>query len=284
MFYWRDKVFLFKHRRERIPDSVLLQTCTDLKLPKMVKIIIFIFFIHVIHGEVKKFNCKIIENIEDLNRISHYDKGPFLSTKVCFLANLTLTLPEKHFLPVTNDSVKGINAIYFEKSKINVLTDNVCEALPFIKVFSAKKLGLISVDETAFQKCTKISIIFLNDNSLTTLPPKIFYWNAELTKVNLPSNKLTNIDENLFKNKKNLTSVNLTNNRFRFLPPILFKNLPNLKELVLSNNQLCELSFLEKMPTSKALTELLLNGNELSDIHVESLHKTFPYLKRIVLV
>lgn len=236
-------------------------------------VIIFIIFIQAINGEVQKYSCEIVKNVDYYN--------DFLITNVCVLEGLNLTLTKKHFQPVASQPFHEVVAVYFKNSKLEVLTDDLCETFPLVKVFDAYKLSLTSVDENAFSKCTKLEIVYLYHNSLTTLPPKIFYQNEELTKVDLSLNKLTSIDGNLFKNNKKLTVVALNNNYFHFLPTNLFKLVPNLRELNVRANQLIEVSFLDQMPTLKSMTSIFLSYNKLSDVDVENLHKEFPNLKTL---
>lgn len=243
--------------------------------------IVFIFFVQVICSEVKKYNCVMVKHVSesDVRQFDLFDD--FLNTNACILEDLTLTSSEKHFLPVTTHPTHEIDAVSFRNSKLEVLTGNVCETLSFVKVFDARSMGLTTVDETAFQSCTKMEIVNLHNNSIATLPPKIFHWNVELSIFYFGGNKLTSIDENLFNNNKKLTAVFLDNNLFRFLPKNLFKGLPNLIALGVHSNQLCELSFLEEMPWLWSLTTIHLQRNKLSDVDVEALHKKFPNLKLI---
>lgn len=251
--------------------------------------IILSFFIQVIHCEVNEYTCEIIkkEGTESNRRnwINYHSRKinvygqVYLLNHVCFLTGLHLTLSDKNFLPVTYHPINEIEVVLMKDSKLEVLTDDVCEAFPSIEAFDAAYLGLISIDETAFQKCTKVEIVGLNSNSLTSLPPKIFYWNVKLTTIDLSYNKLTSIDENLFQENRKLSVVNLKGNRISFLPMNLFINHPNLRELCVSANQLRELSF---FGVFVSLTTIFVDRNKLSNIDIEMLHNKFPNLKRFV--
>lgn len=167
------------------------------------------------------------------------------------------TASEKHFQVIPHMGVSEIDVVQFENSKLEILTGDICEALPFLDTYWAESLGLISVDANAFEKCTKLKMIFLDYNSLTTLPSGVFDFNVALTEVYLLGNKLSKIDENLFKNNLNLERISL------------------------SYNQLQEFSFSTEMPVMTKLTLIYLKENELTDVGVETLLEKCPYLHRI---
>lgn len=219
-------------------------------------------------GKVKFYNCEIK---------LHFTNGH----STCILKDLNVTSAEKHFLLQTTQSVNDTVAVQIENSKIEVLTGDICESLPFVKLYDASEVGLSSVEENAFGKCTKMKRLYLYGNSLTNLPPRVFETNQQLTRVYLRGNQLSVTDENLFKNNKKLNHIDIESNRLRFLPTNLFKNLVNLRSLYLQDNQLSDLSFIEEIPMMKSLAFIRLSHNNLSDANVEKLLVSFPNLNKL---
>lgn len=204
-----------------------------------------------------------------------------ISDETCILQNLYLTTTNKHFQLEPNHVISKIEDVWIRASKIEVLTNDICQTLLYVKVFDSSKAGLIDVDENAFVKCTKLETIDLSMNSLTSLPPGTFFWNSNLKYVYLWNNKLTEIDENFFKYNENLIKIALNGNFLKVVPTNLFRNLVNLKNLWMQANQISDLSFLEEMPTVKSLKEIRLDFNKIADVFLERLLMNFPNLKEI---
>lgn len=175
----------------------------------------------------------------------------------CALSFINLTAANKNFGLILHRPQYLIQDFHFISSKLEVLTDDVCEALPFIRNFEACGLGLTSIETKAFKKCFKLSVINLKWNSLKILPLGLFSSNVDLTKVMLHSNALTEIDENLFK-------VNI-----------------NLQELDLQYNKLTKFSLGSEVPVMEKLTKVNLRNKTLGDFNVRKLLQKCPNLKEV---
>lgn len=173
----------------------------------------------------------------------------------CYLSNVNQTSSMKHFKVISHRrDVSEVDRVDFLGSKIQILTEEVCEALPYVQVFYADSLNLTSVDDNAFKKCLKLTHVLLQGNSLTNLPSGVFDFNIELSYVRLDDNKLTEIDESIFKNN------------------------PNLRIIYLNNNKLRIFSFLSEMP---ALRWIYLDNNDLYEVDIETLLEKCPVLEEI---
>lgn len=173
----------------------------------------------------------------------------------CALWNVAQTSPNKHFKVIPHLDASVVDGVYFEDSKMEIFTQDVCDALPFITYVWTSNQGLTSVDDNAFRKCTKLKEVTLRGNSLINLPPGLFDSNVDLTEVWLNDNKLTKIDANLFKNN------------------------PNLEIISLEYNELQEFSFSPETPVLKQLREISLRHNKLRDVDAETLVEKCPNLK-----
>lgn len=231
--------------------------------------------------------CAILIQGSDIHQVKAYsckiDKYTWPSITTCTLGGLNLTTSEKHFQIVPNYDVNEIKGFRFRVSRLVVLTNDVCEVLPFLTHFRAKWLGLTSIEDNAFEKCTKLKVLELSLNSLTTLPTQLFASNEDLLEVYLYDNQLVELDRDLLQNNKNLVKIALQNNRLRSLSSDFFKNNQKFYSLSLNDNQLRELSFIEGMPVSVNLTEIDVRKNKLSDVDVEKLMEKGPNLKFIYL-
>lgn len=248
-----------------------------LVLPKMV---LFSLFLTIFCPSFLLFHVSAGQNLTT-HSCEMYTKWP--SINVCLLRNLNLTTDQKHFQLIPGHPVSKINGFRVISSRMEVVTREICETLPFLTYFEATEVGIASIEPDAFEKCPKLMKVDLGENPLWQIPPGLFDSNKDLIEVAFWSNKLSNIDENLFRNNPDLTRVFLSQNRLSTLPSKLFENNPKLYLLHLDNNKFRHLSFLTEFPTLPNLTELRLDWNKLSDLEPLTLLSKFPNLTTIEL-
>lgn len=161
---------------------------------------IIVFCAFLVHGHVNNFTCQISDRDWSSQSIT-------LTIKTFFLYNLTLTSSKKHFQLEVNYSVYDVKGFKFQKSTVEVLTSDVCEALPSITHDSAESSGLIIVEANAFENCADLEYVELNRNSLANLPSGLYDCNKDLREVQKYTNKLTKLNENLFRHNIDLAQL-----------------------------------------------------------------------------
>lgn len=236
-----------------------------------ISIIIFcVFILQTTLGQVTTYTC-------------HINDFYFLPDNVntCTLKHLSLAIKEKNFQLVPNHDVTEIKGFNFFNSTVEVLTSDACDTLPFLSHFRVTDASLTIIDENAFEKCTKLETVKLNENYLKTLKSGVFASNPDLAIVDLTNNRLFELSDDLFKNNHNLAKVKLGYNRLDSLPSDLFKNNAKLTELSVNDNRLTELSFLDGMPVSVHLMFFNPKNNKLTDVDVEKIHEKIPKLTTI---
>lgn len=132
--------------------SVFITTFTFLSL---------FLLIQSINAQSDRFKCLISEN----PNWSHI--------KTCFL-NVGRNRTQTRFQLEPNHPVWKIKGFTFESSQVDVLTSDVCETLPYVTHFAASGVGLRRIDTDSFRKCSRLEVIDLDTNSLTSLPMGIF--------------------------------------------------------------------------------------------------------------
>uniref|UniRef100_A0A336LNH1 CSON009147 protein n=1 Tax=Culicoides sonorensis TaxID=179676 RepID=A0A336LNH1_CULSO len=201
------------------------------------------------------------------------------SMKDCAILNINLKASNKHFQLIPHhNKVSLIYTIKFVNSNIEVLTSDVCDALPYIGVFTGNNIKLVAIDENAFENCLVVFDINLYNNSLTTLPSKVFAKNIDLALLTLNNNSITHLPEDLLLNNVELRDLILFENNLTSLPSKLFSNTKNLDYLDLDDNQLTDISFLDDMPVVNSLITIRLAMNWLSEIDVAKITRVFPNL------
>lgn len=215
----------------------------------------------------------------DVCDIGDYIVWPAFTT--CTLSYLNLISDHKHFMLIPDYPPNEIKGLRIHSSNMEVLTSDICEALPFLTHFLAQEAGVTSIDLNAFQSCTKLKEISVGNSALTNVPSGVFDSNTEVEGIYIWRTKLTEIDEDLFQHNKKLLRVSFANNQLSSLPEKLFRNNPQLQELKLKHNHFSDVSFVQGMPMLKKLTELKLNGNKILDLDPETLIEKFPSLKNL---
>ena len=121
--------------------------------------------------------------------------------------------------------------------------------------------GIVELRENDFKGLTSLVALYLNDNSLSTLPKGVFSDLNELRRLDLRQNSLSSLPEGVFTGLSSLEDLRLGENSLVSLPEGLFTELSSLKWLWLYHNALV------------ALPEGLFR--ELSSLERLSLHNNF---------
>ncbi|XP_051563673.1 malignant fibrous histiocytoma-amplified sequence 1-like isoform X2 [Myxocyprinus asiaticus] len=108
------------------------------------------------------------------------------------------------------------------------------------------------------QELRQLVKLYMNQNSLKTIPENVFPSLKRLQFLKLSTNRLGKLPQDINK-CQNLTYLNLSNNCLRNLEPLV--GLPCLKELYVERNQLAELP--DMLFQNNCLTQFKANGNPL---------------------
>ena len=101
--------------------------------------------------------------------------------------------------------------------------------------------SLTSLPEEIFRETTRIGGLTLNGNSLTTLPVGIFGGLHNLSQLALQQNSLPTLPMGIFNGLDSLEYLNLEHNSLITLPERIFSDLGNLRRLTLNGNSLTTL-------------------------------------------
>ena len=125
--------------------------------------------------------------------------------------------------------------------------------------------SLTSLPEDVFDPLTKLTELRLDRNKLTSLPAKVFDKTTELTELRLDRNKLTSLPAKVFDPLTKLTELWLSYNKLTSLPEDVFDKPTNLEELYLGANGLTSLRA-DAFDKLTKLTFLNLDNNNLTTL------------------
>lgn len=215
--------------------------------------LIQLFFISLIGfvfgGESPKFLCDykaVQEHVDD-------------RASWCVFQRLNVTTAQPNWTPTWANSVSNIKKVQIVGKNFEVLTDDLCRALPNLEKLDIKEVGLKEVRLNALERCTKLKEIYLRHGNLTTLDKNTFKFNTELQLIAIDHNNIVNIDPSLFNTNLKLTKLVVGNqgDNSRIAFPI------------------------DKFPTLANLNYLGVEGIKLSELPAEKTTVKFPVLKSL---
>ena len=114
-------------------------------------------------------------------------------------------------------------------------------------------------------------MLFLQGNTLTTLPVDVFHNLTKLAILELQDNTMTMLPSGVFRNLIDLETLHLHNNALTTLPAGVFRNLTALRSLLLSHNALATLPA-DVFHGLTGLRELDLHSNALTTLPAVVFH------------
>lgn len=177
----------------------------------------------------------------------------------CVFQRLDVTTASPNWTPTWANSVSNIKKVQIVGRKLEVLTDDLCKALPDLEKLDIKGVGLKEVRPNALERCTKLKEVYFRNNNLTTLDKNTFKLNTELTVIRIDHNDIVTIDPTIFNTNTKLTKLILGNqgDNSRIALPI------------------------DKFPTLPALNYLGVEGIKLSELPAAKTTAKFPALKTL---
>lgn len=199
------------------------------------------------------------------------------------LPNLRI-LRLRHFIKESNipnvlfQILHGLTKLEYLELDSNILNHLPRSAMSFASK-SLKKLYLYKnsikeIDENAFINLTRLEILDLSQNQLTTIPDHALKPLKNLLYLSFRNNKLKSLSKNVFQTNYKLTSLDLSQNRgLEPLPANLFNGLANLSNVSLSYCNMTKISsnFLHLMRSIPSLTKMELKGNQLKNLTISGL-------------
>ena len=125
----------------------------------------------------------------------------------------------------------------------------------------------LHIDATVTFKSIKalhnLTILCLDDNSLTSLPANLFDQMHNLSQLSLTDNKISFLDTKLFLYNSHLQSLILSTNLLESVDAAVFQNVTRLETLHLNTNRIAifDQQFLDYLNATPSLTSFWIEGN-----------------------
>lgn len=149
-------------------------------------------------------------------------------------------------------------SVYLQHNHLPLLTNDICDAFPYIKIFVANRSKISTIAKNAFMNCRDLLVVDLNQNELTEL------------------------DSGLFAGNKELSTLILYDNKMSVLDPGIFACTPQLKSLVVAKNFLTEFP-VDRIGGLTEVTSVNVQENLLEDLDDETMIERFPKLEQVSL-
>ena len=143
---------------------------------------------------------------------------------------------------VTDDHLNGITGgIYLQDSGLIQLRPDDFQGLSKLEVLWLGHNRLTSLEDSQFDELSNIKVLSLKSNELETLPSGLFDNLTDLRGLYLENNSLTTLPDGVFDNLENLEILSLASNDLGSLPEGIFANLTSLRKIYLGGNGFTEL-------------------------------------------
>ncbi|XP_046387263.1 leucine-rich repeat protein SHOC-2-like [Ischnura elegans] len=233
-----------------------------------------------------------MRNLKDLylceNGIESIDDDFFLETEN--LTRLDLERNSLKTLPTSICRLKKLEILHAEYNRISFIPEECLYSLQSLIIFTLYgnklvTLGLPSVSMTpthykerssarmsssilehsgyltnAWIRWSSIQHLYLDNNSLSSLPDEAFNGMVNLEYLNISSNSIAHLPDNIFSRNMNLTTLLASNNLLTKIPATLLRNKTRLITLDLSYN-LIETLDLDFFSDSSSLCYVHINNN-----------------------
>lgn len=180
---------------------------------------------------------------------------------MCTISGLTVTSKNYTFVPVAPDP-NAVTTLEIVRSRITVLTSNICTTLNKIEQFAAIGQHIEMVENYAFSNCTNVMEIYLDNNNIHKLGVGIFSNTKQLTTLRILGGSLYNIDVDLFSSLGKLETLVFSATGLKKLPAEAMKNLKKLTILYIYSNSLVDLDAKGLVENLPSLAEIYLNDND----------------------
>lgn len=150
--------------------------------------------------------------------------------------------------------------------QLYILPPRIGEIVANVSELSATNVGLVAVNQNAFEGMNQLKVLNLSSNQISRLEAKNFASLVDLRQLDLSFNSIASVEVNAFDGLKELEKLNLEHNKITKVPFDTFDSLLNLKVLILSFNQIRELSE-ESFTVINVIEEFYISNNQLQSIH-----------------
>lgn len=165
----------------------------------------------------------------------------------------------------TNDDVVRITGTARQTTPFLLsIPSIICETFQNVVRIELMNIRFQIIDENSFKNCKNLSILILDENSMTQIDENAFIENLELEVLSMERNLFSTLPENVFANQQNLKRLVL-DMAVPHLPENVFNSLINLEELDLGQNNLRELK-VQWFENLRQLQVLSLYHNNLQEL------------------
>ena len=164
------------------------------------------------------------------------------------------------------NSFSNLKELLLYGNNISELPKNVFKGLTKLMILDIGYNQLSTLQNGIFTDMRFLTDLYLDQNKLIDLPTRIFHGLSRLEYLYLSHNMLTTLSTDIFISLRKVTVLELHNNQISHIESDVFLELNQLEELILNNNSfpfLNENSFVLRNPS---LHSLLLFNNLISNI------------------
>lgn len=187
------------------------------------------------------------------------------------------------------DSASSIEELNLSNNRLNILGEDALHDFTSLQKLDLSNNQLAALPPTLFDSESNVTIpishLYLQNNSLTLLPGKVFSGLSKLVVLNLSSNAIASdllSSDTFYGLETSLKQLDLSHNQLKKIESTLFERLSSLEVLYLQDNHLTSIapdSFLRL----NSLEKLILSNNQLDTLDANVFRGLKPNLKSLAL-
>lgn len=184
---------------------------------------------------------------------------------LCIFNGLNLTAANRNFIPESDIPMENVTEINYggvQGSRIEILSPDICNKFLNLVFYYAYSLEMTHIEDTAFNNCTVLETLYLDNNNLTSLNPDLFMRNPNLVWLDLSNNRLMSLPLGIFRKNVLLSGLELDGNLLTDFPVRKMRTLRLLRRLWLQENQIKAFDMQEAIRKFPGLSELFLCNNQ----------------------
>lgn len=168
------------------------------------------------------------------------------------------------------DGYTNADVSYIWSDRGAFLSENLpsifCQTFPNIEDVIITNNGLAVIDDGTFRGCSRICVIALNHNRISSISANALANLPYLDYIDISYNVLTTLPENVFANQANVDILAMGFNPYESIPANIFQPLTNLRVLSLIGSGIRSIGPWFAGNALKNLQSLALGWNQINDI------------------
>lgn len=159
------------------------------------------------------------------------------STETCTFNNVLVREGSNTgFKPTTTVPSEMVRRVNFVNSTVEVFGPEICNCYENLEELYLDQISLARLQPDAFHNCTRLRLLSMSNNRLSSLPSGIFNRSSSLINLNVSVNEWVELNSTWFRGLENLESFDVSCSKLKEFPAVTLLSSEKLRELYIASN------------------------------------------------